>query len=42
MSERDPTGRSFEGGVSDAFPSGWPLQQAGEAHWELDGSYYLG
>ena len=29
-------------GVSDAFSSGWPLRHAGEAHWELDGSYYLG
>ena len=42
MSERDPTGRTFGAGASDAFPSGWPLRHVGEVRWELDGSYYLG
>ena len=42
LSERDRPERAFEDGIADAFPSGWPLQHAGEAHWELDGSYYLG
>ncbi len=42
LSERDPAEGAFEAGISDAFPGGWALQHVGEAHWELDGSYYLG
>jgi hypothetical protein len=42
VTRRDPPEPPFEAGVSDAFPSGWPLRHAGEARWELDGSYYLG
>ena len=42
MSKRDPPGRAFEAGVSDALPSGWSLQHVSKAHWGLDGSYYLG
>jgi hypothetical protein len=42
VTQRELPEPPFEAGVSDAFPSGWPLQHVGEAHWELDGSYYLG
>ena len=42
VTRRDPPEPPFEAGASDAFPSGWPLRHAGEAHRELDGSYYLG